>query len=101
MPLKVPDLEDCCHSTRPFVNVKAISKINYVKRQYIFYRDIIFFINTQSGKGCQDLKKLLVLGPPNSKNLGNFLQHMQKSKSFDYPFWRNLDLKFFPYINQT
>ena len=52
---------------------------------------------TLYGKGCQDLKKLLVLGPQNSKNLGSFLQHMQKSKSFDYPFWRNHDLKFFPY----
>ena len=38
---------------------------------------------TLSGKGCEDLKKLLVLGPQNSKNLGNFLQHIQKSKSFD------------------
>ena len=52
---------------------------------------------TQSGKGRQDLKKLLLLGPPKSNNLGNFLQHMQKSESFNDVFWRNLDLKFFPY----
>ena len=52
---------------------------------------------TLSRKGCQDLKKLLVLGPQNSKNLGNFLQHMQKSKSFGELFWRNRALKFFPY----
>ena len=52
---------------------------------------------TQSGKGRQDLKKLLLLGPPNSNNLGNFLQHMQKSECFSDVFWRNCDLKFFPY----
>ena len=52
---------------------------------------------TQSGKGRQDLKKLLLLGPPNSNNLGNFLQHMQKSESFSDLFWRNRDLKFCPY----
>ena len=52
---------------------------------------------TQSGKGRQDLKKLLLLGPPNSNNLGNFLQHMQKSESFSDVFWRNCNLKFFPY----
>ena len=64
-----------------------------VKKIHIY----VYMESTQSGKGRQDLKKLLLLGPPNSKNLGNFLQHMQKSKSFDYPFLRNLDLKFFPY----
>ena len=53
--------------------------------------------HTQSGKGRQDLKKLLLLGPPNSNNLGNFLQHMQKSESFSDLFWRNRNLKFFPY----
>ena len=56
-----------------------------------------YVIDTQSGKGRQDLKKLLLLGPPNSKNLGNFLQHMQKSESFSDVFWRNRNLKFFPY----
>ena len=54
-------------------------------------------VTTQSGKGRQDLKKLLLLGPPNSNILGNFLQHMQKSESFNCVFWRNHDLKFFPY----
>ena len=58
---------------------------------------LVKYVVTQSGKGHQDLKKLLLLGPPNSKNLGNFLQNMQKSESFIDVFWRNHDLKFFPY----
>ena len=52
---------------------------------------------TQSGKGQEEQKKYLLLGPPKSKNLGYFLQHMQKSEFFNYVFWRNCDLKFFPY----
>ena len=42
-------------------------------------------------------KKFLLLGPPKSKTLGHFLQHMQKSKIFGEVFWRNRDLKIFPY----
>ena len=58
-------------------------------------------MSTQSRKGQLEQKKYLLLGPPKSKNLGNFLQHMQKSKCFSDVFWRNCDIKFFPYKNQS
>ena len=52
---------------------------------------------TLSRKSHWGQKKLLHMGPWNSKSLGDFLQHMQKSEFFNQVFWRNRDLKFFPY----
>ena len=52
---------------------------------------------TLSRKSHWGQKKLLHMGPWNSKSLGDFLQHMQKSEFFNQVFWRNCDLKFFPY----
>ena len=53
--------------------------------------------HTLSGKSHYEKRNVLGLGLPKSKSLGNFLQHLQKSKFFNDVFWRNCDLKFFPY----
>ena len=50
-----------------------------------------------SGKSRWEKRNVLRMRLPKSKTLGNFLQHIQKSKIFDDVFWRNRNLKFFPY----
>ena len=52
---------------------------------------------TLSGKSHYEKRNVLGLGLPKSKSLGNFLQHLQKSKFYNDVFWRNCDLKFFSY----
>ena len=60
----------------------------------LLFIDILY---TLSGKSHYEKRNVLGLGLPKSKSLGNFLQHLQKSKFFNDVFWRNCDLKFFPY----